>query len=69
MKIELFTNLDCGSLIICEQSLGKIKNTFSQNPLKSNFSKKLSFDQLSPWHHGRFGRASLLELQKNNFDI
>ena len=24
---------------------------------------------IEPAHHGRFGRASLLELQKNNFDI
>ena len=35
MKIELFLNLDCKSLIFCEQICGKIKNRkFSQNPLK-----------------------------------
>ena len=40
MKIELFLNLDCESLIFCEQIRGKIKNrTFSQNPLKCCFKK------------------------------
>ena len=35
MKIELFINIDCESLIFCEQIRGKIKNTkFSQNNLK-----------------------------------
>ena len=50
MKIELFFNLDCESLIFCEQIRGKIKNRkFSQNPLKCCFSKKMRFDQLVPW--------------------
>ena len=34
MKTELFFNLDCESLIVCEQIPGKIKNIifFHQNP-------------------------------------
>ena len=40
MKIELFFNLDCESLIFCEQIRGKTKNrVFSQNSLKCCFSK------------------------------
>ena len=40
MKIELFFNLDCESLIFCEQNRGKIKNRkFSQDPLKCCFPK------------------------------
>ena len=30
---------------------------------------KMGLRESPPLHHGRFGRASLLELQKNNFDI
>ena len=43
----LTINLDCGSLIFCEQSLGEIKNNIFTKPLKMKFSKKLRFDQLS----------------------
>ena len=40
MKIELFFNIDCESLIFCEQIRGKIKNRkFSQTPLKCCFAK------------------------------
>ena len=40
MKIELFFNIDCESLIFCEQIRGKIKNrNFSQNPLNAVFQK------------------------------
>ena len=49
MKIELFIDLDCESLNICEQIRGKIKNTIFTKPLKMLFSKKLRFDQLAPW--------------------
>ena len=49
MKIELFVNIDCESLIFCEQIRGKIKNNFFTKQLKMMFSKKLRFDQLTPW--------------------
>ena len=40
MKIELFFNIDCESLISCEQIRGKINNIkLSQNPLKCCFPK------------------------------
>ena len=41
----LMVNIDCESLIFCEQIRGKTKNTtFSQKTLKMIFSKKLRFD-------------------------
>ena len=50
MKIERFFNLDCESLIFCEQIRGKFKNRFFfTKTLKMLFSKKLRFDQLAPW--------------------
>ena len=44
-------NIDCESVIFCEQIRGKTKkkhNIFTK-PLKMMFSKKLRFDQLAPW--------------------
>ena len=50
MKIELFFNHDCESLIFCEKFAAKLKTeNVPQNPLKCFFSKKLRFDQLAPW--------------------
>ena len=50
MRIELFFNLECESLIFCEQIRGKIKHRkFSTKLLKMLFSKKLRFDQLASW--------------------
>ena len=43
MNIESFINLDCESLIFCEQIRGKIKTIFPQNPLKCFFLQKVAF--------------------------
>ena len=48
MKVELFINIECESLIFCEHIRGKIKNTkFSQNPLKCCFPKSCVLINLS----------------------